>query len=262
MRVAAAQISCALGDVKTNIAKIRDSSSRAKGTGAEIIVFPEMSDTGYAMQVIAQRAGSWNDGAVPELQELANKIGIAIVSGVSEREGPAIYNSQVVIASSGAILAKYRKTHLFAVAPINEHTCFVPGKELSVCEVGEFRLGLSICYDLRFPELYRCLAAEKESTLFIISSAWPLPRVEHFRVLAVARAIENQSYVVAANRVGKDDGITFGGSSVIIDPYGTVLAAASADREELIYADLSMETVVSVRKQMPVFAHRRPELYR
>jgi omega-amidase len=128
--------------------------------------------------------------------------------------------------------------------------------------LGELRLGLSICYDLRFPEVYRTLAVKDRVNVFIISSAWPFPRVEHFRVLALARAIENQTYVIAANRVGKDDGVSFCGTSVIIDPYGVTIAAASADREELLLAEISQEVIQSVRNRMTIFAHRRPDLYK
>jgi predicted amidohydrolase len=95
----------------------------------------------------------------------------------------------------------------------------------------------------------------------INSSAWPFPRVEHLRILAIARAIENQSYLIVANRVGSDDGVTFCGSSVIVDPYGVIVAAASADREELIVGDIRAEVIDSVRSRMAVFEHRRSDLY-
>lgn len=239
MKIAAAQISCVLGDLSANLAKIRAFSSRAKAAGADLIVFPEMVDTGYAMPVIQAHASPWSEGAVPELKKIAKSIAIALISGVSERDGACIYNSQVFVDASGEIVAKYRKTHLFTPVPIEEHKCFSPGNELSSLAFGGFRLGLSICYDLRFPEVYRRLAVENEANVFIISSAWPFPRVEHFRILATARAIENQSYVVSANRIGTDDGTSFCGASAIIDPYGVIIAAASSDREELIHADIS-----------------------
>src|SRR5205823_8435358 len=105
------------------------------------------------------------------------------------------------------------------------------------------------------------LTTDNDVGAFVISSAWPFPRVEHFRTLALARAIENQSYVVASNRVGKDDDLWFCGSSAIIDPRGVVVAAASADREELIHADLSQELILSVRNRVESFAHRRQDLY-
>ena len=261
MRIAAAQISCTLGDVDANIAKVRDFCSRAKEGGSDLVVFPEMVDTGYAMPVIKAHASSWNEGAVPALRELARNLSLAIVCGVSERDDSHIYNAQVFIGADGEIAAKYRKTHLFSPAPIEENKCFTAGCEFTTLGYGGFRMGLSICYDLRFPEVYRTLAVEEGANVFLISSAWPFPRVEHLRILATARAIENQSYVILANRVGKDEGVTSCGSSAIIDPSGAVLAAAPADREELIYAEVSQTVLETVRNRMPVFADRRAELY-
>jgi predicted amidohydrolase len=261
MKIAVAQISCSLGDSEANLLKVRDFSRRAKEAGAELVVFPEMTDTGYSMPVIREHANHWKSGFVPGVQEIARKLSIAIVSGVSERDGSAIYNSQVLIDSHGNIAAKYRKTHLYAVAPVEEQTCFAAGDCFANFELGGVHFGFSICYDLRFPEMYRKLATEQNVSSFIVSSAWPFPRVEHFRTLAMARAIENQSYVVASNRVGKDDDLWFCGSSAVIDPRGVVIAAASADREELIHADLSQELVPSVRRRVDSLAHRRPDLY-
>jgi omega-amidase len=262
MKVAVAQISCSLGDPEANLLKVRDFTRRAKDeAGAELIVFPEMIDTGYSMRVIREDANEWNRGFLPRLQEVARKLSVAIVAGVSERNGSSIYNSQVLIDSHGDIPAKYRKTHLYAVAPVEEQTCFAPGNSFASFELGGLHFGFSICYDLRFPEMYRKLVTEHDVDAFVISSAWPFPRVEHFRTLAMARAIENQSYVIGSNRVGKDDDLWFCGSSAIIDPRGVVIAAASADREELIAADLSEELVLSVRSRVESLSHRRQDLY-
>jgi omega-amidase len=261
MKIAAAQMACVLGDVAANVRKMRDFSARAKEGGADLIVFPEVADTGYAMPVIQACATPWNEGAVPELQKIAKDLSIAIICGVSERDGPSIYNSQVFIDAKGNVVGSYRKTHLFTGTPIGEDECFSPGDELKSFPFGGFRLGLSICYDLRFPEVYRTLAIEEEANVFILSSAWPFPRLEHFRTLATARAIENQSYMIVSNRVGTDEGVRCCGSSAIIDPYGVVLASASTDREELILAEVVEETITSVRSKMAVFAQRRPDLY-
>ena len=263
MKVAVAQISCSLGDADANLLKVRDFTRRAKDeAGADLIVFPEMIDTGYSMPVIRANANHWKSGFVPGLQEIARKLSIAIVAGVSERNGSSIYNSQVLIDSHGNVPAKYRKTHLYAVAPVEEQTCFAPGNSFGSFALGGLHFGFSICYDLRFPEMYRKLVTEHDVDAFVISSAWPFPRVEHFRTLAMARAIENQSYVIGSNRVGKDDDLWFCGSSAIIDPRGVVVAAASADREELIAADLSEELVLSVRSRVKSLSHRREDLYK
>ena len=261
MKVAVAQISCSLGDPEANLSKVRDLSRRAEEAGAELIVFPEMSDTGYSMPVIQKHASHWKAGFVPGLQQIGKNLSISIVSGVSERSGSSIYNAQILIDAKGTIVAKYRKTHLYAVAPVEEQTCFAPGNSFASFELGGLKFGFSICYDLRFPEMFRKLVTEQNVGVFLISSAWPFPRDEHFRVLTQARAIENQSYVIASNRVGKDDDLWFCGNSAVIDPRGVMIAAASADREELIHADLSEALLLSVRRRVQSLGHRRQDLY-
>ncbi len=261
MKIAAAQILCAVGEVDVNFAKISDFASRAKNAGAELVVFPEMVDTGYSMEQVRLHASAWSDGAVARLRTLAQQLSVAIICGVSEREGEHIYNAQVVIDARGEILTKYRKSHLFTAGPIGEDTCFSAGAELVSCPLGDMRIGLSICYDVRFPEVYRSLVCDQKADVLAISSAWPVARAEHLRVLTIARAIENQSYLVLSNRVGTDEGVRFCGSSAIIDPSGNVVASASSECEELIYAELSNETLQSIRSRMPVFADRRPDLY-
>jgi len=262
VKVAAAQIACVLGDVDANVRKMRAFSARAKNEGVELIVFPEASDTGYSMPVIRDHAKPWTEGAVPALQEMAKEFAITIVAGVSERDADAVYNSQVFIEPRGELVASYRKTHLFVLPPNDESCCYTPGGKFVSVPAAGFNFGLSICYDLRFPEVARVLALEHNADVLLVSSAWPLPRVAHLRALAIARAIENQSYLVLANRTGIDAGVTCCGTSAIIDPSGVVLASASGDREELLTADISAETIAEVRNKIPVFAHRRADLYR
>jgi predicted amidohydrolase len=261
MKVAAAQISCSLGDSKANLLTVREFSRQARDAGVELVVFPEMTDTGYSMSIIQAHANSWSSGFVPGLQEIAANLSIAIVCGVSERDGASVYNSLVFVDQLGQIAAKYRKTHLYAVPPVEEQQCFASGDTFASFALGGLRFGFSICYDLRFPEMYRKLVVEQDVSAFIVSSAWPFPRIEHFRTLVLARAIENQSYVIVSNRVGKDEDLWFCGSSAIIDPRGVVIASASADREELIQADVSHELVLAVRSRVESLAHRRQDLY-
>src|ERR1700720_157422 len=262
MKIAAAQISCVLGDFNTNLRKIRDFAGIAKKSGAELVVFPEMADTGYSMPVIQKHAKKWSDGAVLELQKIAREISIAIVAGISDRDGDSIFNSQVLANAQGEVVAKYRKTHLVTAAPLDERVCLSPGNEFVSCKIDKFNVGLSICYDLRFPEMARTLVVDRGANVIVNSSAWPVVRAEHLRILALARAVENQSYLIIANRAGTDDGVTFCGSSVIIDPSGAILAAASPDREELIEAEISEQLIADVRARVSVFAHRRAELYK
>ena len=261
MKIAAAQISCALGDLDTNLRKICEFSERAKNAAADLVVFPEMVDTGYSMPLIQKCALPWAKGAVPQLQEIAKALSIAILAGVSDRDGDRIYNAQALIDSGGNIIGKYRKTHLVTAAPLDERPVFTAGGEFVACNIDNFTAGLTICYDLRFPELCRKLAVEHGANLIIVSSAWPWLRIQHLRIFALSRAIENQCYLVVANRVGTDDGVTLCGTSVIVDPQGTILAAASVDREEIIYAVISRDVLDLTRERIRVFDHRRPELY-
>ena len=127
MKVGAAQISCSLGDPKPNLLKVRDFSACARDAGVELIVFPEMTDTGYSMSAIRAHANSWTNGFVPGLQEIAANLSIAIVCGVSEKDNASVYNSLVFVDRQGEIAAKYRKTHLYAVAPVEEQNCFASG---------------------------------------------------------------------------------------------------------------------------------------
>jgi omega-amidase len=261
MKVAAAQILCSPGEIGANLRKIQEFASRAKTAGADLIVFPEMSDTGYSMPVIKTHALAWNEGPLPRLKQIARELSIAIACGLSEREGENVFNSQVFIDSAGKVIGSYRKTHLVTAAPLDERSCFTAGDKFTSCSSGGFNFGLTICYDIRFPEVARKLVVEQDVNVLINSSAWPFPRVEHLRTLILARAIENQSYLILANRVGTDDGVIFCGNSAIIDPYGVIVAAASTDREELIQAEISQEAIDSVRTRMRVFEHRRKDLY-
>ena len=261
MKVAAGQISCELGDFDANLRKLRDFVARAKDSRTDLVVFPEMVDTGYSMPVIQKHARPWNEGAVPELQRIAKENSIGIVAGISDREGDSIFNSQVFAGPTGELLGKYRKTHLVTAAPLDERVCFSPGNEFVVSKMGDFTIGLSICYDLRFPEMARTLAVEHGANLIVNSSAWPTVRAEHLQILARARAVENQSYFIVANRVWADDGVTLCGGSMIIDPSGKILASASPDREELIHAEISIDVIADTRNRVPAFAHRRADLY-
>jgi omega-amidase len=262
VKVAAAQISCALGNFDANLSKVCDFAARAKKSGAELVVFPEMIDTGYSMPAIQKYARTWKEGAVSELQKIAKESSIAIVAGISDRDGDFIFNAQVLVNAKGEVVAKYRKTHLVTAAPLDERICLSPGNEFLTFKIDDFNIGLSICYDLRFPEMARTLAVKHGADVIVNSSAWPTVRAEHLRILALARAVENQSYFIIANRVGTDDGVTFCGGSMIVDPSGKILASASADREELIEAEILAQVILDVRDRVRVFEHRRPDLYK
>lgn len=260
MKIAVAQMKCALGDVPANCRTLASLVERARANGCAVIVLPEMADTGYEMSVIREKASAWPGLPFDTVQSAAARHGIHVICGLSEREGQNIFNSAAVFDPKGKLTAKYRKAHLFTPSPVNEDQCFTAGGSLEVVTIGDLKWGLMICYDLRFPELARALAL-KGAEVLALCTAWPFPRVGHLQTLVQARAIENQVYVVSANRVGTDGPVTFCGSSGIVDPYGVTVASAAADREELIVGEINRETLAWVRSRMPVFQDRRPDLY-
>lgn len=260
MKIAIAQIKCSLGDVSANISQVASLSQTAAGKGCHVIVFPEMIDTGYEMSVIRETASSWDGELFHALQKIASDTNLHLICGISEKEDNKIYNSIAVLNAKGELIGKYRKAHLAAYPPLDEDSSISPGNSIETVKIGGMKWGLMICYDLRFPELSRALVLNGAEIL-VLCSAWPFPRVTHWKTLTCARAIENQAYVIAANRVGSDGPVTFCGSSCIVDPYGVILGSASEDREALIIGDISKETLDSVRGRMPIFQHRRHDLY-
>ncbi|MDZ7317539.1 MAG: carbon-nitrogen family hydrolase [candidate division KSB1 bacterium] len=260
MKVAVAQMKCTVGNIDANIEQMTAWAKNAADQGCQVIVFPETVDTGYEMTVIREKADFWPGRSFLSVQQIARAHQIHVIAGISEREKDQIYNTIAVFDPNSSLVGKYRKAHLAAYPPLDEDSCFSPGNSLSIATIGEMNWGLLICYDLRFPEMARSLVL-KGAEVLVLCSAWPFPRVTHWKTLTAGRAIENQAYVVAANRTGSDGPVTFCGSSCIIDPYGAVLASAAEDREELLVAEIRKGVLTTVRSRMPIFRHRRPELY-
>jgi predicted amidohydrolase len=265
MKIAIAQVKCNAGDISSNCGKILEFTGRASQMGCEAVIFPELVDTGYDMSMIRESSSFWDldqdDSPVSIARSAARNSGIYLMCGLSEMVGETVYNTTAVFDPQGDIVGKYRKSHLAAYPLLEEDQYIVPGNSLEIADVDDMKWGLMICYDLRFPELSRSLVLNGAEVL-ALSSAWPFPRLSHWRTLIRARAIENQSYMLAANRVGRDGDITFCGSSCIIDPYGVIISSAGEDREELIVGDISKDLITSVRDYMPVLDQRREELYR
>jgi len=260
MKIAVAQMKCALGDVSANISQVVSLTQKAAEKGCHVIIFPEMVDTGYEMSVIREKASSWEEAPFKSIQKAALDNGVYLIGGISEKDGERIYNSIAAFNPRGELIGKYRKAHLAAYPPLDEDSCIFPGNSLEIITIDDMSWGLMICYDLRFPEMARALVLRGAEVL-ILCSAWPFPRVTHWKTLTCARAIENQAYFVAANRVGTDGSVTFCGSSCIVDPYGVIVASAAEDREELIVGEIQKASVISVRNRMPIFQHRRKDLY-
>ena len=205
MKIALAQIRCRSGDVafnlRTILARIADAATR----GCDVIVLPEMSDTGYHMPTIARTAAAWNRGVYVDIAAAAASSKITVVVGLSERVGSDIYNTVAVIGPGGEPIAKYRKTHLITAEPVCEQNWIRPGDALTLCAIGGFRTGLLTCYDIRFPELARKLTIAGAEML-LVPAAFPRVRISHWETILACRAIENQAYVAAVNRVGTDEG--------------------------------------------------------
>ncbi|MFN4247919.1 MAG: nitrilase-related carbon-nitrogen hydrolase [Flavipsychrobacter sp.] len=260
MKISLAQINVLSGKVAENTAKMVSYIEKAKSENTDIVVFPEMTDTGYDMQVILEKATSWEIGTVPTLCAAAKQHHINVIAGVSEKIGTEVYNGIVVINRSGEIVGRYHKTHLITAEPMLEHHFLKAGDTLGQIEIEGHKIGLMTCYEIRFPEMARTLALWGAEVL-IIPAAWPLVRLPHWENLIVARAIENQVYVAATSRLGNDTGVQFAGTSMIIGPYGNVMASGSQIHEALISADIDFEQINIVRSQIKVHQDRRTELY-
>lgn len=230
----------------------------------DVIVLPEMWNTGYALEKLDQLADPGGEAARELLSELSARYGVNIVGGsVSVREGSRIYNRLYVTDRQGRIAAQYDKIHLFRL--MNEHSYLTAGDMLGRFELDGVACGAIICYDLRFPELARTLALDGAEVLFV-PAQWPHPRLYHWRMLLTARAIENQMFVAACNRVGRSIGAdgtasAFFGHSVVLDPWGEPIAGAKEEETD-IYAHIPLSSVEEVRSRIPVFADRREALYR
>ncbi|MDI3480943.1 MAG: omega-amidase [Tepidanaerobacteraceae bacterium] len=228
----------------------------------DVLVLPEMWTTGYdlpRMSAIADREGMPTIGW---LRELARENRVNIVAGsiadireISSKEG--VFNSSYIINREGEIVARYDKVHRFR--PMEEDRYFFAGQECVTFELDGICSGVIICYDLRFPEFVRKLALRGAKLIFV-PAQWPRPREMHWKLLNIVRAIENQFFVVAVNRAGKDKKVEFPGMSLVVDPWGEVILEGS-DRQEVLTASLDLSRVDHARKKIPIFEDRRPEVY-
>jgi predicted amidohydrolase len=258
MKVALIQMTVVAGDVDANRSRGLAMAETAAAQ-AEIIVMPEIWTTGYALRQVETLAEEETGPTVSAIRELARKRGVTIVAGSLplKRDG-LIYNSSVVIGPQGETKASYDKIHLFSMT--GEERFFAPGNRRVTFDHGGLTAGVAICYELRFPELFRSLTMDGAQVVFM-PSEWPVARVEHWRTLTRARAIENQVYICAVNCVGEHRGSPFCGHSLLIGPTGDILADGGAE-EGIIYGEINAETVAEARKNMQVWQDRRPEAYR
>jgi len=267
MRAGAIQLN-STEDVERNLETADRLVREAASRGCQFVALPEKWTVLGTDEQMSAAAQPLDGPAIGWARTAARELGIELLAGsiverVSGREKSA--NTSVHIGPGGEIKAIYRKIHMFDVEVDGvlyaESASEQPGDEIVTSEVRGIPLGMSICYDLRFPELYRILAV-RGAELIVIPSAFTLTTTrDHWEVLVRARAIENQCFVVAPNQIGPHPpGHRSGGRSLIVDPWGLVLATAP-DRESIAVADLDLEMLRAVRRRLPSLANRRAEAY-
>lgn len=254
-----AQMHIHLGQPEANFSAVRGWLEKrpAPGSGqASLMLFPELWTTGYDLEH-AHALAQANADLLPGLAELALQHHTTLGGSLLlEREG-RIYNTFVFQPPEGGPV-RYEKVHLFRL--MDEHRWLAPGEHLQQVAAPWGETGLAICYDLRFPEMFRRYAVSG-ARLVLISAEWPAARTSHWQALLRARAIENQCFVAATNCVGITGGETFGGRSAVISPWGEVLVEGSADQEELLRAEIDLDEVDRARSTIPVLQDRRADLY-
>ena len=269
MRVAAVQLN-STADLAANMAVADRLTRAAAADGASLIVLPEKWTAMGSDDVLRAAAEPLDGTAIGWARELARELGVDLVAGSILERVPGqekLANTSVHVDPQGEVRAVYRKIHMFDVEvggrTYRESALEQPGEEIVLSRTaGGEQLGLSVCYDLRFPELYRILAV-LGARLIAVPAAFTLRTTrDHWETLLRARAIENQAFVIAANQVGAHPGgQESGGRSMIVDPWGLVLAQA-ADGEGHVVADLDLERQREIRARLPSLANRRPDAYR
>ena len=264
MRVAVCQLN-SRDDRDRNLAVARDLLERAAAGGARLAVLPEYVDY-LGPAATAPKAEPVDGEFAAFFADAARDLGLWVHAGSFHETGPDeqhTYNTTLLFNPEGELAATYRKIHLYDVeiadrVSYQESRSVAPGAETVVADVDGVRTGLSICYDLRFPELYRRLAVEGEARVLVVPAAFMLHTGrDHWEVLLRARAIENQCYVIAAGQIGDHDpGRTCFGRSMIIDPWGTVIAQAP-DTTGIVTADLDLDRLDTIRAELPASANRR-----
>jgi deaminated glutathione amidase len=271
MRVAAVQLT-STADFDANLERADRLTRAAAADGAQLVVLPEKWSALGASEALLAGAQPIDGPAITWACAVARELGIDVVAGsISERIGgeERLRNTSVHVGPDGEVHATYRKVHMFDVVVdgtvYHESEHEEPGDELVVTTTaGGVELGLSICYDVRFPELYRILAI-RGARVMTVPAAFTVPTTrDHWEILLRARAIEDQAFVVAANQIGEHHCgppvLRSGGRSMIVDPWGIVLAHAP-DRECHIVADLDLEAQARIRRELPALANRRASAY-
>lgn len=253
---AAIQFDVRRGNLESNLAIAKRRIRMLAKKGVKLLVLPEMWSVGFANQRLAALSET-TPGVLADLSDMARQLKVVIVGSLPEKQGIHVYNTAYAIDTDGSIAGTYRKVHLFS--PTAEDAHFQPGRKTVVAQTSLAPIGLMICYDLRFPELCRSLTL-RGALLVAIPAQWPAQRVAVWDVLLRARALENQLFILGANRCGTDGETAFGGHSRIISPDGEVLArAGKGPATALAFVDLA--AIERVRAHIPCLKQRVPEAY-
>ncbi|GIO20273.1 hydrolase [Oceanobacillus oncorhynchi subsp. incaldanensis] len=261
MQIMVLQFEIKFGDVNANIKKIESLLQDTEIENSNIIVLPELWTTGYDLENINKLATDNLEPMKTFIQKLAKEYNINIVAGsVMNKKSEGIMNTSFVVNRNGECIHEYSKIHL--VPMMKEPEYMVGGNnKASTFELDGVNMGVLICYDLRFPELFRRLALGGAKIIYVVAE-WPIERTNQWLTLLKARAIENQCFIVASNIVGKQPiGAEFAGNSIIIDALGNVIEKADSKEETVLFGRINLGDIKKVRSEVPIFTSRRPEIY-
>ena len=253
-------------DYEATMEKAAEMISSAAGSGAEVLVLPEMFSCPYSREYFRVFASRGHEETCRRMSSWARENRVLLIGGsVPELEGDRLYNTCFVYGADGELLARHRKIHLFDVdlpgMRFHESHTFTPGSEITVFDTPYGRMGVAICFDVRFPELFRAMARRGAELICLPAQFNMTTGPAHWEATMRTRAVDNELFFVAAS-AARYEGFSYEcwGHSLILDPYGTKLAAAD-ETEQLLLADLDLNRIDEVRAQLPTFLHLREELY-
>jgi len=257
LMISLGQMNIALGDPRKNLATAEEYITEAAHRKSHLIILPELWSTGYALDRAKELSNPLNVGMFAQVATLATQNRLSIVGSMLEKRGLEVTNSAAFFAPNGRMLGVYRKMHLFRL--MEEDRWLQAGSAPLLMELPWGMTGLAICYDLRFPELFRRYAVQG-AKLIIVPAEWPIERIDHWRTLLIARAIENQCYIAATNAVGMVGDKNFGGHSMIVDPWGKIVVEYG-ETPGLATAEIDIDYVDVIRNRIPVFEDRRSDIF-
>lgn len=254
--ISLAQMNILLGRPLQNLEIACAAVEEAARRGSSLLLLPELWSSGYDLSNGRLHAQT-NRQILDRLQALATERKIFIGGSLLLEGDQGIYNTFVLLSPDREPVT-YRKIHLFRL--MDEEKWLQPGETPVRFSSTLGETGLAVCYDLRFPELFRGYALNGVQITLLVSE-WPLRRIEHWKILLRARAVENQMFLAAVNSVGQTGDETFGGASAVISPWGETLVEGDSSSEALLTAEIDLDQVAEVRGRIPVFADRRPDIY-